>query len=236
MNPGSDINRYIYNFLDIKDLETVTLTSKGFQKEINNLYSDVLFDFRIKKIPIIQSSLHWMCSNNSKPLRYSWKKKDFTPEQKAKINIHLLDNLCDYEYPRYNAQCVIFSLHQNGLMCQLPSTSHIIREYPKDSENKEYAFIRCFIIQDYVGVLDEGNVNDESNVPPKIINKYSKTDILMSGDFNLDDLPQIKEVIDLMKKFYTEREGNIMIKNEFYYEHIDYSAYITISENIQTNQ
>ncbi len=224
MNINTGITNNIYEFLNCKELETLSFINKEFNSDIKSKYGDKIFESKITSIPIIQSNLHWMCSNNSYPKRYKWNKTDFTPEQKAKINIHMLDNLESYEYPRYGVQSVIFSLHSNGLMCQLPSSCHVIREFTKDSGCKEYTFLRWFKLSSEAADGYTEDFSSEWSVAPK----YTSVKIINnSDDVNLDDFPELKKVVQLMEEFYKEREGKIMVKNERssieYRNYIDYT-------------
>ncbi len=144
----------------------------------------------------------------------------------------MLDNLESYEYPRYGVQSVIFSLHSNGLMCQLPSTCQVIREYQKDSGCKEYTFLRWFKLSSEAA---EGYTEDFSS-EWTIVPKYTSVKIINnSDDVNLDDFPELKKVVQLMEEFYKEREGKIMVKNERssieYRNYIDYTNIEPINLN-----
>lgn len=231
MNTNTGITNYIYEFLGLEDLENLSKVNKEFNYDINKSFRDKIFQSKIINIPIIQSSLHWMCSNNSEPKRYLWNKTDFTPEQKARINIHMLDNLCDYEYPRYGVECLIFSLHQNGLMCQLPSSCHVIREYPKSSGLIEFSFIRNFVLSSEVAT----GYSDELTEDWDTAFKYSKIKIINNNDeVNLDNFPELRQVVQLMEEFYIGREGKIKITNEIRFNNNNYIDYVNIIDD-QTN-
>ena len=226
MNTNTGITNNIYEFLDIKELEILSQVNKEFNSDIRLKHGDKIFKSKMINIPIIQSSLHWMCSNNSVPIRYKWLKTDFTPEQKAHINIYMLDNLSSYEFPRYGVESVIFSLHANGLMCQLPSTSHVIREYPRDSGLKEYSFLRVFSLSsEAIDGYSEEHGENWVSVP-----KYNKIKIVRNNDeLNLDDYPELSQVVKLMEEYYIGREGKLMILNtpiSTYTNYIDYANLI----------
>ncbi len=232
MNTNAGITNSIYEFLDIKDLETLSYVNKEFNSDINLKHGDKIFQSKMINIPIIQSNLHWMCSNNSNPIRYKWNKTDFTPEQKAKINIYMLDNLSSYEFPRYGAGSLIFSLHPKGLMCQLPSTSHVIREHPKSSGIIECSFLRIFALSSEASSGYSDELTEEWDIAPK----YSKIKIVNNrDDINLDDFLELSKVVKLMEEFYIEREGKIMVRNEITFNHnnyIDYANYVNIIDDV----
>ncbi len=207
MNTDIGFTNIIYQFLDPNDLENLSLCNKELNKDIKEKCKDKLFVSKVKKLPILQSSIHWMANRDSKPIRYHWNKTNFTPEEKAKINIHLLDNLCEYEIPKYGYEGVIFTLHSNGLMCQLPSNSHVIREYERNSGKEEYVFMRLF------------GVNTFYEVDTKDKLKYKNIKIQVYSSFNLDDFPEMKLIVQLMEDYYKQREGKIKYTETKSFEH-----------------
>ncbi len=212
MNFDSAIILRIANFLPENDLINLSYTNLNFNSEIKQLCKERIFNFQVSKLPIIQSHIHWMANASSKPMRYHWNKTNFTPEEKAKINIHLLDNLSEYQFAKYDIQAVIFTLHDNGLMCQLPSHSHIIREYEKTSGKNEYTFLRNFYINSIWNDEDSDSVFEYSKISVSVYDNC----------FPIDNFPQIKEVVQIMEEFYLNREGKLLKKK---YEFSDYTYY-----------
>lgn len=207
---GVDLNilKIIINFLDQEDIINLSLTSKL----LRNSLQDKIFDYECAKIPVIQSNIHPFGSKCSSR-RYKWNRINFTIEEKAKINISLLDRLESYEQVRYGSSCVIFTLNTNGLMCQLPSSNHTIKKYDSNDVNKEYAFIRVFKLNPKVLVysdqeeLLEYKSNNLYYVSIKIVFNEKNTSL-----DNLPELSELKKVIQYMESYYQNREGKAFIK------------------------
>lgn len=211
MNTHSGFTNILYEYLTPSEINILSTVNKEFNEDIKLKQKEKLFEHQISKLPILQSSIHWMGNRDSKPIRYHWLKTDFTPEQKAKINIHLLDNLCEYQMPKHGYLGVVFTLHSNGLMCQLPSNSHIIREYEKETGKIEYTFLRMFVLNTFY----------DSDVSEKL--EYKKISIEVYGSFFFEECPEVKQVIKIMEDYYKEREGKLKHEKPLY---TDYSQYL----------
>ncbi len=220
-----DIVRSISTYLNIDEIYNFSMVNK----EINKSLEEIIFEDKVQKIPVLQSSCHSYTSD-SKMLKYSWTKNNFTPEQIVKINMSLLDRLSCYQEPRYGMEAVIFSLYENGLMYQLPSHNHIIKVNKSDVP-KQFVFTRIFMInpiiyhgRDYLNTLtnstnsensanstDSTNSTDLIDVQPKS-NYYYYSNISVISDkhtFEFDKYPQLEYVIKNMEKLYIEKFGKI---------------------------
>ncbi len=166
----SDINdglNIISNFLDNKDLYNLSLIDKyHYQKIIKNERNkERLFEYKINKIPIYRSYIHKMGDERTNPIRYIWLKNNFTIEEKAKINNELILKCNSTDLPRYGEIRIIFSLYENGLICQLPSYSGMIKTNSNNPLHKEYTFILCFELKSFYfdNDLDIDLKNDNFN-------------------------------------------------------------------------
>ncbi len=235
-----DTFEFIYDYLDDKSLYQLKLINKYQKKNIKKKKPEGLIRYKINKLPIYQSHLHKMGDANSKPKYYKWLKNDFTIEEKALINIHLLEESEEQirELPKYNQKRMIFSLNKDGLIYQLPSSSGIIKPDRSKKENKkdkEYVFIRVFELNNEYELNDgygyflldyennNENNNDNKNDEKKIVKRYKKiyfindnfNKIFEDDEFEITD--NIKEVLDKMTEKYNEYNNTKWTKYKLKY-------------------
>jgi hypothetical protein len=162
LNDGFDC---ILDFLEDNDISNLSMIDKYHYEKMteNKKYKKIIFLNKIKDLPIYRSHIHKMGDMRTSPKRYLWLKKDFSIEEKAKINIELLLKCDTNEYPKYGEIRKIFTLYENGLLCQLPSYSGMIRTHSHDPTHKEYMFIVCFVLHSDYGYIPENNDLNEIN-------------------------------------------------------------------------
>ncbi len=166
LNDINDGLSIIIKFLNNKDLYNLSLIDKFHKNKImkNEEYKKRIFEYKINNIPIYRSYIHKMGDERTNPVRYIWLKKDFTIDEKAKINNRLLLNCASIDFFKYNELRIIFTLYENGLLCQLPSYSGMIKTNSKDPYLKEHTYIICFKSKpDYYDFNENIDLNENSN-------------------------------------------------------------------------
>ncbi len=163
-----DINdgiNLVINFLDNNDLYNLSKVNKyHYNKIMNNKdYKKRIFLNQLNKIPVYRSHIHKMGDMRTNAVRYLWLKKDFTIEEKALINLELILKCNTDDYPKYGEIRKIFSLYENGLMCQLQSYSGVIKTHSHDPYHKEYTFIVCFVLHSNFGYMNDIDNNNENH-------------------------------------------------------------------------
>lgn len=208
----SDINdglQLICNFLDNKDLYQLSLIDKYHNERIkrNEEHKMRIFKNKINDIPIYQSHIHKMGGTNINAIHYIWLKKDFTIEEKALININLLFRCEISETIKYNEKRIIFTLYDNGLICQLPSSSGMIRT--NDICFKEYTFIFVFKFYSFYDDYEEYNENLENEKRRRykkiyFLNENEKENT--DEDINKEYHLVINKMLDILNKMNENNE------------------------------
>ncbi len=185
-----DCINLITEFLNNEEIEELNKTNKFLNKVIYQSEDLKLkiFKNKVSKIDILQSHIHKMGDSKTNPVRYLWNKIDFSIKEKAYINTDLLERCFTNELPRYNEKRIIFSLYKNGLLCQLPSHSGVIKTYSKNKYHKEYVFLVIFKLYDYFERFEIGdNKYEFDNLIKKDyrklrFNNYYKDILIINND------------------------------------------------------